>query len=373
MKKGRLIAAASEISPDILYASGFFCPDPFIYFSVGREKAVVLSTLEYQRGLSQVRKGVTVLHDQTFSTNKNPHPGKVEQIIAISEKYGVGEWEVPPDFPLKYAKELEAAGIKASVPGNVFFPSRQCKTAREISFIKEAQNATAEAMRMAHDIIAGSDVDKNSNLVFDGKILTSERLRSEIEIFLKLKGFTASRTICACGPQAAEPHNTGHGPLKAGQVIIADIFPRSDVNGYWGDMTRTFFKGKAPAKIKRAFEAVFEAKEKSRAMLKAGAKAASVHKKAFEILEKRGFPTGSRNGVNFGFIHGLGHGVGLEVHEAPRVSPLNSGLLEKGNVVSVEPGLYYPDWGGIRIEDLVLIEENGHKPLNDPSAELEIL
>lgn len=372
MKKGRLITASSETSPDILYASGFFCPDPFIYFSVGKEKAVVLSPLEYQRGLSQVRKGVKVYRDDEFSSKKNPYFGKIGQIIAISEKYGVGEWEVPADFPLKFAKALDDAKIKTRIPDGGFFPSRECKTAREITFIKEAQKATAGAMKLAHDMIAASSIDKDSNLVLDGEILSSERLRSEIEIFLKRKGYSAFRTITSCGQHAAEPHNTGSGPLKAGQPIIADIFPRSDANGYWGDMTRTFLKGKAPARIKRAFEAVFEAKEKARAMIRAGVLAASVHKKAFEILEKRGFPSGVKNGLNYGFIHGLGHGVGLEVHEAPRVSPLNPGMLGKGNVVSVEPGLYYPDWGGIRIEDLVVITEDSNIPLNDPAAELEI-
>ena len=372
MKKGRLIAASSELSSDILYASGFFCPDPFIYFSTGREKAVVLSTLEYQRALSQVKKGVKVYHDLAFASKDNQHPGKVEQIIAIAGKYGISEWEVPPDFSLKYAKSLEAAGIKTSVPEKAFFQSREQKTKREISFIAEAQKATAAAIEMVHCMIAESSVDNNSSLVLDGEILSSGRLRSEVETFLKRNGYSASRTICSCGSDAAEPHNTGSGPLKAGKVIIADIFPRSDSSGYWGDMTRTFFKGKAPLRIKRAFDAVFEAKEKSRAMIKAGVKAAAVYRKAFDVLEKRGFPTGTKNGLGYGFIHGLGHGVGLDIHEAPRVSPMNQGTLEKGNVISVEPGLYYPEWGGIRIEDLVVVEENSHTPLNNPAAELEV-
>ncbi|OGV38682.1 MAG: hypothetical protein A2020_03925 [Lentisphaerae bacterium GWF2_45_14] len=372
MKKGRLIVSASEISADILYASGFFCPDPFIFFSAGSEKAVVLSTLEYQRALSQVKKGVKVYHDLAFAKKENAHPGKLELIIAISEKTGIKDWEVPPDFSLKYARDLEKKGIKTTISESAFFPARAVKTKREISFIAKAQKATESAMKMAQRMIAEASVDKNSSLILNGEILSSERLRSEIETELKRNGYSASRTITACGRQSSEPHNAGNGPLKAGQVIIADIFPRSDATGYWGDMTRTFFKGKAPSTIKRAFDAVFEAKEKSRAMLKAGVKAAAVYRKAFEVLEKRGFPTGSKNGLNYGFIHGLGHGVGLEIHEQPRVSPMNHGILEEGNVISVEPGLYYPEWGGIRIEDLAIIGESSHVLLNSPAAELEI-
>jgi Xaa-Pro aminopeptidase len=227
-------------------------------------------------------------------------------------------------------------------------------------------------MNNTADILAEASVDPKGRLRWNGSLLTSEILRSEIELFLKKNACTASRTITACGKPAAEPHNVGSGVVMAGETIIVDIFPRSDSNGYWGDMTRTFVKGKAPAKVKRAFDAVFEAKEKARKAAKAGVSASFLHEMAFKVLEKRNFPTGFKGGRHFGFIHGLGHGVGLDIHEAPRVSPLNKEPLVAGNVVTIEPGLYYSEWGGVRIEDLIVITEDGSDTLNDPSAVLEI-
>ena len=186
-------------------------------------------------------------------------------------------------------------------------------------------------------------------------------------------GYTASRTIIACGIQCAAPHNIGSGPVKAGEPVVADIFPRSDASGYWGDMTRTFLKGKAPKSLMRAYNAVKKASETAMSMIRAGVIAADVHTAASETMAELGFRTGrGRDGMPCGFIHGLGHGVGLEIHEGPRVSPLNRKPLRSGNVISVEPGLYYPEWGGIRLEDLVVVTKDGYRNFNSMEKEFEI-
>jgi len=373
MRKGRLVVASSERCSDIYYASGFHCPDPFIWFSVGREKGIIVSTLEFQRAQNETKNGVRVYNNNNFAPSGKPNPEKSEILAELSRRYKVELWETPGDFPLQYAESLLQAGVKAKCAKGEFFPGRCKKNKTEIEHIRKAQSLTQQTMQKVADALSATDVDNEGLLILNRKILTSEMLRQEVEIELKKMGCTASRTIIACGVQGAEPHNQGTGPLRAKETIIVDIFPRCDSNGYWGDMTRTFVKGKAPARIKRAFEAVFEAKEKAREMAKAGVPASKLHELAFKMLEQRKFPTGSKGERHFGFIHGLGHGVGLDIHESPRVSPLNSAFLEAGNVVTIEPGLYYPEWGGIRIEDLVVIKEDGCEPLNDPGAFLEIL
>jgi Xaa-Pro aminopeptidase len=372
MKKGTLITDSTERSPDIFYATGFQCPDPFIFFSVENEQGIIVSPLEYQRARSETKKGITVFQDSTLFEKNIVSPSKEEQLSALTKKYDVVEWSVPADFPLKYADSLRNEGIKVKASEGIFFPGRTIKNDLEIKAIKKVQSVNEKAMELAASILAETSVDKNNRLEWNKAPLTSEILKSEIEVFLKRNGCTASQTITASGKQCAEPHNTGHGIIEAGKTIIIDIFPRNDSSGYWGDMTRTFVKGKAPANVKRAFQAVFKAKEEARMAARPGIKTSELHNTAFRILEKYGFPTGSRGGRNFGFFHGLGHGVGLEIHEEPKVSPKNPGKLQYGNVITIEPGLYYPEWGGVRIEDLVIITTNGCECLNNPSAELEI-
>ena len=172
-----------------------------------------------------------------------------------------------------------------------------------------------------------------------------------------------------------------HAEFRAPRPITSEAVPsrqanplwRSDASGYWGDMTRTFLKGKAPKSVMRAYNAVKKASETAMSMIRAGVIAADVHIAASETMAGLGFQTGrGRDGMPCGFIHGLGHGVGLEIHEGPRVSPLNRKPLQSGNVISVEPGLYYPEWGGIRLEDLVVVTKDGYRNFNSMEKEFEI-
>jgi len=169
----------------------------------------------------------------------------------------------------------------------------------------------------------------------------------------------ASGTICAGGSQSACPHDAGSGVLYAGTPIVMDVFPRSMTSGYWGDLTRTMVKGRAPEVVKRAYHAVLEAREHAKTLIRPGAVPEEIHNAAAAMLEKRGFLTGRNDVGDFGFFHGLGHGVGLEIHEAPRLSLRNRTPLKGGEIVTVEPGLYYPEWGGIRLEDMVYVEPSG--------------
>ncbi len=362
MKKkscGRLICAAPEACADLLYAGGFNAPDPIVWFQTPEFQAIVVSILEYERACVQAKKNVLVLPLEEFFRKEDKWKNDDLLIQRISEKYGINEWSVPGDFPVSTADFLRKNGI-AILPSGNFFPKRECKTAAEIRKIKRSMEATQKAMILAKEILQQAEIGKNMTLRLGKKIVTSEFLRMEIEGFLKARGFTASRTITAHGTQCSQPHNVGSGPILAGETVVVDIFPRDDETGYWGDMTRTFVKGEPLPVVKRAYEAVLAASRAAEKMIRAGVTGAEVHNKAKEIMAQAGFETGkNKDGIPCGFIHGLGHGVGLEIHEAPRVSPANQGPLKKGQVISNEPGLYHPAWGGIRLEDVLVVTENG--------------
>lgn len=364
MKKkscGRLICAAPEFCADLLYAGGFNAPDPIVWFQTSEFQAIVVSILEYERACVQAKKNVRVLPLEEFFTKEDKFKTDSLLIRRISEKYGISQWMVPEDFPIAIADILRKNNINVNPSGN-FFPKRECKNASEIKKIARAMAATEDAMNLAKEILKHSVVGKNMVLHYDKKIVTSEFLRMEIEGFLKARGFTASRTITAHGTQCSQPHNVGSGPILAGETVVVDIFPRDDETGYWGDMTRTFVKGEPLPVVKRAYEAVLTASQAAEKMIRAGVIAAEVHNKAKAIMAKAGFETGkNKDGIPCGFIHGLGHGVGLEIHEAPRVSPANPGPLKKGQVISNEPGLYHPAWGGIRLEDVLVVTGDGSK------------
>jgi Xaa-Pro aminopeptidase len=177
------------------------------------------------------------------------------------------------------------------------------------------------------------------------------------------QGCLASHTIVACGEQGCDPHEVGHGPLRAHQPIILDIFPRSQNSGYWGDITRTIVRGKASEPVKALYAAVLAGQSLALRQIRAGARGDTIHQGILEEFERRGFQTGVKNGRMQGFFHGTGHGVGLEIHELPRLSPRGQAPLKPGHVVTVEPGLYYSGVGGVRLEDLIVVSETGFKNL----------
>ena len=182
----------------------------------------------------------------------------------------------------------------------------------------------------------------------------------------------ASHTIVACGEQGCDPHEVGRGPLRAHQPIILDIFPRSQSSGYWGDITRTIVKGKASEPIKALYAAVLAGQLLALRQIRAGAHGDTIHQAILDEFQRRGFQTGVKNGRMQGFFHGTGHGVGLEIHELPRLSPRGQAPQKPGHVVTVEPGLYYPGVGGVRLEDLVVVLETGFRNLTRFPKFLEV-
>jgi len=198
-------------------------------------------------------------------------------------------------------------------------------------------------------------------------------LRGEIEAEISRRGGIALGTITAPGRQGADPHQVGWGPIAAHQPIVIDIFPRSQRSGYYGDLSRTLVKGQASDTVQRAFAAVAEAQKRAVAVLAPGRCPRAVHQLVVDYFAEQGYLTEYGQGrLPCGFFHSTGHGLGLEVHEAPGLNLRESLPLQSGNILTVEPGLYYPEWGGIRLEDVVVLRAEGCENLTQAPIYLEV-
>ena len=370
MNKADLIFAAGEHSADILYASGFQAPDPFIYFSTMQEQAIIVSALEQDRAEKECKANVSIFGRESFS--KDEKAGNLDVICSLAESRNISAFRVPRDFPLGLADDLRKHGLIVSAENEAFYPQRQYKSNDEINLINAALRVAEEGMRRGIDIIKEAEVNVDGILEWNNEILTSEIIQSEINIAMIRRGGFSDSTIAACGSQAAEPHNRGTGPLFAGRAIIIDIFPRIKESGYWGDISRTVVKGEAPDIVRKAYKAVFEAREYAKTLIKPGAIPAEIHNAAKDLMEKHGFQTGRKNEHNFGFFHGLGHSIGLEIHENPSLNPKTFEALKGGEVITVEPGLYYSEWGGVRLEDVITVTKDACKCLTQMEDILEV-
>ena len=354
-KNAKLIVGAGESSADIRYATGLSTPDDFIWFSDGEVSVAVLSALEFDRARKQAKPGVALLQERELKGGS-----RHEKILDLAASYRVSEVSVPADFPLALADALRAGGLRLKPAGEGgLFPEREFKSVVEVELVTASLRVAENGVRRAAEVLKASSVGADGVIVYEGEALTSERLRAEIDGELLRGGTLPTGTICAGGSQAACPHDAGSGILYAGTPIVMDVFPRSMTTGYWGDLTRTMVKGRAPEVVKRAYAAVLEAREHAKTLIRPGAIPEEIHRAAAGVLEKHGFLTGRNDAGDFGFFHGLGHGVGLEIHEAPRLSLRNRTPLAGGEIITVEPGLYYPEWGGIRLEDMVYVEQSG--------------
>ena len=362
----KLIYATSNNCADMLYATGFFAADPFIYFSASGQKGIVVSALEQSRAEKEVKKGIRVFEITDIMGCENSSSKPKDIMLKLNELFPGNIWQVPAYFPFSLAKDLLKHNMDIRSDELPFLPKREIKNQKEIRALRFGLETAEKAMLRAFDIISGAKVNNRGMMTFEGETVTSEMIRKEIASIIFQNGGIAEFTIVAGGKHGAQPHNTGHGPLLANQPIVVDIFPRilapEDKNiipGYWGDITRTFVKGKASDIVKRAYQAVKQARDGSQHMIKEGVTGSQLHQFAQKVLLEHGFETGKKTTGNYGFFHGLGHGVGLEVHEAPSLSLRNLKPLKAGNVVTVEPGLYYPEWGGVRLENMVEIHKQG--------------
>jgi len=368
----RLIVAPSDTDADMLYATRIFIGDPFIFLQQKGKRILVLSDLEIDRAKKNAKADEFVMFNQLEREvqGKAKKAPSYEKVLAhFLTKRGVKRALVPANFPLGFANEIKRNGIALETSNGLFWPAREKKTAEEIRLLERALRMTETGMKRGMEILKTSKLGTGKKLKWSGKTLTSEILRAEIDSAILRAGGVPTNTIVAGGDQACDPHERGFGPLRADSLIILDIFPRDGKTGYWGDMTRTVVRGRASEQQRKLWEAVKAGQTLALKRIKAGVDGMSIHQAITELFERRGFPTEVRNGRRVGFFHGTGHGLGLEIHEYPRLQKV---VLKAGQCLTVEPGLYYPGIGGARIEDVVIVEKDGCRILSKFPKQLEI-
>jgi len=368
-----LMVADSERDANMLYATGLFVPDPFIYLNFGRP-IIVLSDLEIDRARKQAPH-CRALSLSTIQLKlrrdgvKSPRHAHVIREILREQK--IRRAIVPDNFPLGLARDLKKLGIKLK-PRAGFFPRREIKTADEVRKISAALTMAEVGMAEGMEVLRRSKIGRNRNLIYHGLPLTSEKLRSVIDCAILQACGLPANTIVAGGRQACDPHERGYGRLRANEPIIIDIFPRSQKTGYFGDITRTVVRGRANEAVRKLYDSVLRGQKIGFEKIRAGTPTAEVHKAVQKYFVQQGYRTGRRNGRMEGFFHGTGHGLGLDIHEAPRMGSTSTGNLKAGQVVTVEPGLYYPQIGGVRLEDVALVTASGSKNLTRFEKLLEL-
>jgi len=370
-----LIEADSEDS-DQYYLSGFDAPDPFVTLYDGEVRLLFARSLEFARAKRESRAATVeryVDFDHTHYVEEHGRENASSYVLRdFLESHGVDSVAVPPRFPLAVADGLRDRGLTVSPDrdGKVT-EIRATKTDTEVEHVRAAQRANEAAMAAAEELIAGADV-RDGTLYHDGDPLTSEAVKTEIEVTLLRHGCALDETIVACGADAADPHERGSGPIAAGEPVIVDIFPQDKETKYHADMTRTFCRGAPSETVREWFEITDEAKEAALAAVEPGVTGEAVHDAACDVYEDAGLPTlRADESAETGFLHSTGHGVGLDVHELPHVSP-GGEELEPGHVITIEPGLYDPEVGGVRIEDIVVVTEDGHENLTDYPVDLVV-
>jgi Xaa-Pro aminopeptidase len=381
-----LLYSDSYRDANMYYLTKFLAPDPFIFLKrVDADPIIVVSQMECPRAQKQsIIKTVKSHLDyynyylEILKNAKDPQLGALKFGAKIVEKeLGAGtKICVPHNFPVKAADVLREEGLTIKPMFGVVEKARETKDRQEVDEIKAVQAVIEEVTTEAIELIANSDVDSNGTLLIKGEPLTVSRIKSFFGQKLLENGCLPEEDIIvACGTKSSNPHYVGEpeDKLKANQPIILDIYPRSIQKRYWTDMTRTIVKGRASDKLKKMFDAVFEARNASLDTIQAGAMGSHVYDVCCNVLEKAGYET-TRGGkkITKGMPHSLGHGVGLQIHESPRMSELYMSPLKAHSIVTVEPGLYDPQIGGVRLEDIIEVTKSGYNNLTKMEIKLEI-
>ncbi|MDP3722589.1 MAG: Xaa-Pro peptidase family protein [Candidatus Omnitrophota bacterium] len=374
MGVGHLIIADSERNANLYYATRFLAPDPFIFAQVDGRRMLVMSDLEVDRAKAQASVDEVLSYAKLSQEAKRrgvSAPTMMDVVEELLKSRSVTELEVPSDFSVTYADALRERGYAVRPRPEPFYPERMIKTEEEIARITEALRTTEDALASAVELIRTAEVRAEGALWIGGKPLTVELLRKAMHLIMMERDCVAQHTIIAPGVQAVDPHNEGSGALRANEPIVIDVFPQHARSRYFADLTRTLVKGKASPKVRRMFDAVKAGQEIAYRMIRDGVEGSTIHAAILSSFEALGFHTGEQDDRMQGFFHGTGHGVGLEIHEPPRIGP-RADTLRAGMVVTVEPGLYYRDAGGMRIEDMVVVTREGCRVLTEAPKVLEV-
>jgi len=369
--------------PDVYHLTRFLAPDPIIALEQDGDVVIVASPLEEGRARKESRAREVFSFDtfgakeiaKTAETREELDAEIIKRFLASrgARRVAVGTY-----FPLGMAERLRAAGIEIVVD-RALSDRRRAKRPDEIVALEATQRATEDAWTRGVDALRRSTARRDGTLELDGEPFTAERLRGIVESRLLELGCVSEGAIIAPGKQAADPHMIGTGPLRAGEAIVMDIFPQHKATRYFADMTRTVSKGEPAAEIAKMYEITKRAQDVGIKALRPGVTGREVHELVEDIIWEAGYDTlrpgqqrSKDGGAPRGFIHGTGHGVGLEIHEMPTVGRSGTKPLAPGDVVTVEPGIYLPELGGVRLEDMLVITETGARNLTRAPRQLVV-
>lgn len=351
--------------------------DPFLYIEHEGRKYTVLRSLEVAR-MSEV-PGMTALPledfglDELVASGLSGEDAALEIALRACRSLGVKEALVPPAFPIRHADHLRAGGVELTVDAERFTERRRVKSEPQLAGIKRAQTAAEAAVASVAAALHAAEPDADGGLVLDGAPLTCERLKEGVALAFLRNGCGGDDVIVAHGPQTCIGHHSGSGQVFTGEPVTVDLCPRDPETGCYTDITRTFVHGDVNDELRLYYGLVKDSIERVHAAIRPGLAVRELHKISCAPFEDAGQPTRltKRPGtvLNEGFFHSLGHGVGLEIHEAPHLDQ-NDDVLVAGDVIAVEPGCYRQGFGGVRLEDLVLVTEDGGQLLTDYPYEL---
>jgi Xaa-Pro aminopeptidase len=373
-----LIYADSFRSADMRHAVPLAVPDAFLYAEHDGGRHIFCSSMEAGRlrelGLFEVHPHEELGMDELVASGVAP--GEIDAQLGLRAvgSLGIERASVPGDFPVWLADRLRAAGVELDVDQELFDDRRRSKTEAQVAGIRRAQGAAEAAMDACRELLRRSEI-RGDELLLDGEQLTVERVKADMNVVFAAHDTTADEYIVAPGAQGAKGHDMGSGPIRPNTPLVVDIFPRDNSSAVYTDMTRTFVVGEVPDDVREWHRLCKEALDRAIAEIRAGVEARPVFEGTCEIFEAAGEPTQrtkkAGETLSDGFFHGLGHGVGLEVHEEPSMGRLARKKLVAGDVVTVEPGLYRSGYGGVRLEDIVLVTENGSENLTRYPYDLE--
>lgn len=370
-----LLMATPSKNADIRWFGGFHASDPFPAFSVGKRRIGLLPSLEVKRAREESIFDEVVDLSLTITDLRktNPQAGLADAIVFAALQRGVQRFRVPSDFPVGLFERLRELGLELVTPGAQrdersapqLFARRWIKSKAELAGIRAGNRAAVAGFKAVERILAEAKIGPRSVLQWQGRVLTAETLKLEAQVeILRAGGLCDIGLIIAPGEQGVDCHCSGAGPVRANELIVCDIYPRDLASKNYGDMTRTYLKGKASGPQRRLVVAVLEAQRRALKAIRAGVTGAKVYEVVTAYFRALGYKSGLVKGTYVGFFHGLGHGLGYDIHEEPSLSSRNLLPLEVGHAVTVEPGLYYPGIGGCRFEDCVVVTPKGYEFLS---------
>ena len=372
-----LIYGDTVTAPELRHEVPLVVPDGFLYLERGGRRAVAIHSLEIPRVRAdapdlEIIPTASLGEDELYAAGKQGPEVTLEVVLRACRQVGIMSAAVPPGFPLEIADFLRANGVELDVDRELFANRRRAKSARELKGIRNAQRACEAALDEAR-VLLRSARPNGEGLEVDREALTSERLKRTIESVFMRFDVEGGDMIVSHGPQTAVGHDQGSGQLQPNEPIVFDLFPRDRATGCYADMTRTYVVGQPSDEVQQWYRLVKDALDRSTAEVKPGVNGRRLFELVCELFQDAGYRTqlDKQPGevLEDGFFHGLGHGVGLEVHELPSMGRTGHDLVA-GDVITIEPGLYRAGYGGLRLEDLVLVTGDGYELLTDYPYEL---